>query len=152
MKQFEFRLQKVMETTRTREELKKRELAHAMAVLSENETLLEVMIDKLDQQLDEYHACRKRPSVKVSSMMNFSRYTERLVSEIREQKNTIDRLAEQVMSHREKLIEISKDKKILEKLKEKRYEEFKKKLRSMEQKFMDELSIRAFQNGNGIGQ
>ena len=50
MKQFEFRLQKVMETTKTRQELKKRELAKALAVLTQNELLLEGMLERLEEQ------------------------------------------------------------------------------------------------------
>jgi flagellar FliJ protein len=147
MKQFEFRLQKVMETTKIREELKRRELAEALAVLSENETLLELMLVKLEEQIAQFHLRRKQPCVKVAEMMNFCRYSEKLAQDIREQKKIIERLAEQVQRHRDKLIEISKDKKILEKLKAKKYAEFRKRLRGMEQKFMDEVGARAFQNG-----
>ncbi len=70
-----------------------------------------------------------------------------MLTDIQHQKKTIEDLAEKVRQHREKLIEVTKDKKILERLKERRYEEYRKKLRSMEQKFMDELSIRAYQDG-----
>ena len=152
MKQFEFRLQKVMETTKTREELKKRELAQALTTLNKNEALLERMIHRLQDQIERYNALRNQPSIQASEMMNFSYYTEKLAAEIQEQKSRIEQLAEQVRLHREKLIEISKDKKILEKLKEKKYQEFKKKLRSLEQKFMDELSLRNYHNGEGVGQ
>ena len=147
MKQFEFRLQKVMETTKTREELKKRELAKALVVLAQNESLLESMLERLEEQIEEYNTRKLKPSMTASDLMNFSHYTEKLLDDIQHQKMTIEDLAEKVRQHREKLIEITKDKKILERLKEKRYEEYRKKLRSMEQKFIDELSVRAYQNG-----
>jgi flagellar FliJ protein len=147
MKQFEFRLQKVMETTKTREELKKRELAKALVVLAQNESLLESMLERLEEQIEEYNTRKLKPSMTASDLMNFSHYTEKLLADIQHQKRTIEDLAEKVRQHREKLIEITKDKKILERLKEKRYEEYRKKLRSMEQKFIDELSVRAYQNG-----
>ena len=147
MKQFEFRLQKVMETTITREELKKRELAKALVILAQNESLLESMFDTLQEQIEEYNTRKLKPSMTVSDLLNFSHYTEKLLTDIQHQKRTIEDLAEKVRQHREKLIEITKDKKILERLKEKRFEEYRKKLRSMEQKFIDELSVRAYQNG-----
>lgn len=147
MKQFEFKLQKVMETTKTREELRKRELAKALVVFAQNESLLEAMLDRLEEQIEEYNTRKLKPSMTASDLMNFSHYTEKLLTDIQHQKKTIEDLAEKVRQHREKLIEITKDKKILERLKERRYEEYRKKLRSMEQKFMDELSIRAYQNG-----
>ena len=147
MKQFEFRLQKVMETTITREELKKRELAKALVVLAQNESLLESMLERLEEQIEEYNTRKLKPSMTASDLLNFSHYTEKLLTDIQHQKRTIEDLAEKVRQHREKLIEITKDKKILERLKEKRYEEYRKKLRSMEQKFIDELSVRAYQNG-----
>lgn len=147
MKQFEFKLQKVMETTKTREELRKRELAKALVVFAQNESLLEAMLDRLEEQIEEYNTRKLKPSMTASDLINFSHYTEKLLTDIQHQKKTIEDLAEKVRQHREKLIEITKDKKILERLKERRYEEYRKKLRSMEQKFMDELSIRAYQNG-----
>ena len=147
MKQFEFRLQKVMETTKTREELKKRELAKALVVLAQNESLLESMLERLEEQIEEYNTRKLKPSMTASDLMNFSHYTEKLLTDIQHQKRTIEDLSEKVRLHREKLIEITKDKKILERLKEKRYEEYRKKLRSMEQKFIDELSVQAYQNG-----
>ncbi len=147
MKQFEFKLQKVMETTKIREELKKRELAKALVVFAQNESLLEAMLDRLEEQIEEYNTRKLKPSMTASDLINFSHYTEKLLTDIQHQKKTIEDLAEKVRQHREKLIEVTKDKKILERLKERRYEEYRKKLRSMEQKFMDELSIRAYQNG-----
>lgn len=147
MKQFEFRLQKVMETTKTREQLKQRELAKALVVLTQNESLLEAMLDRLAEQIEEYNARKLRTSMTASDLMNFSHYTEKLLVDIQHQKKTIEDLVEKVRQHREKLIEITKDKKILERLKEKRYEEYRKKLRKMEQKFSDELSVQAYQNG-----
>ncbi len=147
MKQFEFKLQKVMETTKTREELRKRELAKALVVFAQNESLLEAMLDRLEEQIEEYNTRKLKPSMTASDLINFSHYTEKLLTDIQHQKKTIEDLAEKVRQHREKLVEITKDKKILERLKERRYEEYRKKLRSMEQKFMDELSIRAYQNG-----
>ena len=83
--------------------------------------------------------------------MNYSGYTESMAADIRNQQARIEAQAEEVRRHREYLIELSRDKKVLEKLKDKRYSEFKKKLRNMEQKFMDELSVRSFHNGNGKG-
>ena len=149
MKQFQFRLQKVMETTRTREELKKRELAEAFARLTENESLLERMLAQLEEQIDNFGSCWKDGRMMVADLLNFSGYAENLIREIQLQESRIEELAEQVRVHREMLLEITRDKKVLEKLKDKRYAEFKKKLRVLEQKFMDELSVRSFHNGNG---
>ena len=158
MKQFQFRLQKVMETTQTREEIKKRELAIAMQKLRENEAELETMMDVLEDHISHFEACRRRSALKVSELRNLSGYMEKLRQEIQAQTKKIAELAEEARLHREKLLEITKDKKVLEKLKDRKYEEFKKKLRSMEQKFMDEVSARSYANGknkasgNGIMQ
>lgn len=148
MKQFQFRLQKVMETTQTREEIKKRELAKAMGILMDNETLMDNMLRELEDHLNHYTSCRQRSTLRVSELRTMSNYTEKMRQEIQIQTKKIAQLNEAVRQHREKLLEITKDKKVLEKLKDKRYEEFKKKLRSMEQKFMDEVSARAYVNGN----
>ncbi len=147
MKQFEFRLQKVMETTRAREELQKKELALALAEVERNEAMLERMLDKLAEELDAFSARHGSKAIRVSELMQYASYTDKQLGEINTQRDDIVKLAALVDEHRRKLLEISKDKKILERLKEKRYEEYRKKLRQVEQKFMDELSARSFHNG-----
>ena len=142
MKQFEFRLQKVMETTNTRQELQKRELALALTDLSSKEDFLEKMLLKLESQIDQFSGRKKERSMTAAEMLNFSAYTEKMVSEVRQQEVLIVQVTEMVRQQREKLLEISKDKKVLERLKERKYEEYRKKLRKMEQKFMDEISVR----------
>ncbi len=72
MKQFEFKLQKVMETTKIREELKKRELAKALVVFAQNESLLEAMLDRLEEQIEEYNTRKLKPSMTASDLINFS--------------------------------------------------------------------------------
>jgi len=148
MKQFQFRLQKVMETTKTKEEIKKRELAAALGRLRKNEAQLETLLDSLEQHIMHYQSCCKRSALKVSELRNLSGYTEKLRQDIQAQVKKTAQLTETARLIREKLLEITKDKKVLEKLKDRKYEEFKKKLRSMEQKFMDEVSARSYANGN----
>ena len=147
MKQFEFRLQKVMETTRAREELQKRELGLALGDLARNETLLVSMIDHLEEEVAQFAGRKVKGSIRVSALAQYASYTDSLLTEINRQRQEIKKLARVVDEHREKLLEITKDKKILERLKEKRFEEYRRKLRQVEQKFMDEISSRNFQNG-----
>jgi len=148
MKQFQFRLQKVMETTQIKEEIKKRELAKAMQKLRDNEAQLETLLGSLKEHISHIESCHKRSTLKVSELSHLSGYMEKLGQEIMAQTKKIARFAEEARVYREKLLEITKDKKVLERLKDKKYEEFKKKLRSMEQKFMDEVSTRSYVNGN----
>ena len=148
MKQFQFRLQKVMETTQIKEEIKKRELAKAMQKLRDNEAQLETLLGSLKEHISHIESCHKRSTLKVSELSHLSGYMEKLGQEILTQTKKIARLTEETRVYREKLLEITKDKKVLERLKDKKYEEFKKKLRSMEQKFMDEVSTRSYVNGN----
>ena len=147
MKQFEFRLQKVMETTRAREELQKKELAMALAELDRNETQLEQMLDHLEQEVEQFADRRKKKAIKVSTLVQYASYTDNLLAEIDRQRRDIEKLARLADEQRDKLIEITRDKKILEKLKEKRFAEYRRKLRQVEQKFMDEISSRSFDNG-----
>jgi len=149
MKQFEFRLQKVMETTRAREELQKKELALALADVERSEAMLERMIDTLEDELDSFAGQRGSGTIKVSALAQYASYADGLLKDINRQRQEIEKLADLVEQHRQKLLEITKDKKILERLKEKRYEEYQRKLRQVEQKFMDELSVRSFHNNNG---
>jgi flagellar FliJ protein len=147
MKQFEFRLEKVMETTRAREELQKRELGLALGDLARNEALLSSMLERLEEEITKFAGRKVQGSIKVSTLAQHASYTDNLLNEINTQRRDIENLARLVEEHREKLLEITKDKKILERLKEKRFEEYRRKLRQVEQKFMDEISARNFHNG-----
>jgi flagellar protein FliJ len=136
-----------METTHAREELQKKELALALAEVERNESLLERMLDKLADELEAFSSRRNSGSIKVNELSQYASYTDKLLGEINRQREDIVKLAKLVDEHRLKLLEITKDKKILERLKEKRFEEYRRKLRQVEQKFMDELSVRNFHNG-----
>ena len=106
MKQFQFRLQKVMETTQIKEEIKKRELAKAMQNLRDNQVQLETLLGELEEHISHIESCHKRSTLKVSELSHLSVYMEKLGREILAQTKKIARLAEEVRVYREKLLEI----------------------------------------------
>ena len=152
MKQFSFRLQKVMEATETREEIQKKELARAMREYSVQEQVLDGVLMEFEDHLVYFRQCRESGKLRVSDLSNLSHYTNKLRKDISINEAKLVQLSDCVDDHRAKLLEITRDKKALEKLKDKRYEEYKKKIKSLEQKFMDELSLRNSQKKNGIYQ
>lgn len=152
MKQFSFRLQKVMEATETREEIQKKELARAMNEYTVQEEVLNGVLMEFEDHLVYFRQCRESGRLRVSDLSNLSQYTNKLRKDISINERKLEQLSDFVDEQRAKLLDITKDKKALEKLKDKRYEEYKKKIKNIEQKFMDELSIRNSQNRNGIYQ
>ena len=88
----------------------------------------------------------------MAELAGFHAWAESLAESIRQQRRAVEAAAREVERHREKLIELSRDKKVLERLKEKKYEEFKKKLRGLEQKMMDEVGLRPFNQGEDRGE
>lgn len=141
MRKFEFRLQKVMETKGHLEEKLKGELATAKRKLEEEEGKLRELRERREcyrQLLRE----KGKAKMSVVEMLVHHAYLVRLTEEVAAQKARVDQMEEEVEKIRMELLETSKAKQILENLRQRRYEVFRRELNKLEQIFIDELSRR----------
>jgi len=76
---------------------------------------------------------------KLSTLKNIDDYIKNLHLKIKRQNDKIAEKKEKIQFIKNKLIEISKEKKIFEKLKEKKFEEYKTFLKLEEDKIIDQL-------------
>jgi flagellar FliJ protein len=135
-----FELEQVLSYRREMEKLQMQELAAArQGVEQANQELRreEELVELLTQ---EFQRCQKDIGC-IDDMRMYADFFARKRDEIRVQKERIEQLDLIVNERRSDLLEASKDKKVLESLKERKTEEFRQDVISKERKFLDEISI-----------
>ena len=136
MKQFAFSLQKILNLRKHYEDEAKLELGRAVGVLAELENRIFAIVG------EQARAAREQfnPENSTAIMQQYMLYLQRL-------ENTKEQLfkeaaeAEMVVEEaREKYLEASRERKVLDKLKEKRQKEYRKFVISEEAKTLDDIS------------
>lgn len=139
MNKFKFRLEKVLSTRRLREEDKQRELATAQREVQaelERQNLISESIDEIIEHMID----QRSESFTALDMQTSWAHRQLLESSIRDQKSVIAEANKVAEIKRTELIVLNKDRRILEKLKEKKLERFNKRKIKKDQKILDELS------------
>ncbi|MDD5529861.1 MAG: flagellar FliJ family protein [bacterium] len=145
MKRFEFRLDKVMSYKKNIEEMKKQELAQAMRLL------LEAQIKA--SRLKKYKLCQLEEMAELQEEDVYTRllYDKYIVALNFHIKNAEKLIEERILSSEQKrieLVEASKARRIFEKLKEKKIEEFDYERNKWEQAIEDECAKYVHNNQN----
>jgi flagellar FliJ protein len=135
-KKFKFRLEKVLQYRETIKADKKKDLMIANNKLYEEEAKLE----QLETALLE-NEMRSQQPMSVGEVSLYSQYSARLRKEIEHQKIYVQQAEQAVEEAREKYIEAAKDAESLEKLKEKKRDQYREYLEKEHEKFLDELTI-----------
>ncbi len=139
MPKFRFKLQPVLHQRRGKEDTLKKELADIKRLFETEKGVLEELRRKL---LDLHAKLREKQKslLDPSEAVAYSNYIDKVEQEIELQIVKLTDIANKVKRVQERLIEASKDKKILEKLYDKQYEEFKRELEQVEQNLIDEIA------------
>lgn len=155
VKKFEFPLEMVLETRRRREERLKKELGELARQYHEGlEDLGSLRSEQMKQCLDMLD--RAVEEADGMELLLYDLYLRSLAIKIRNQEALVEDLSGQVDHKREEVIYGSKERKIVEKLREKRYEEFKTIGSRLEQAELDEIGTikhndRSGRNMRGLG-
>lgn len=143
MRAFRFPLQRVLDARKHKEDLRKRQLAAAKeAELAEKERLR--LLEQDSKQLRSELGCHVGRVVKASEMAMLYAYSRRLDRDIAQQKEVAGQAAELVAHKREELLISSKEKKVLEKLKEKMWDRHGVEEGREEQAHLDEVAARLY--------
>jgi len=135
VKEFAFSLEKVLRLRKHNEDEAKIELGRAIAVLSE----LESSIAALAQERARAAASQFNPENSAATMQQYMFYLVRLDT-TKEQLLKEAAMAElKVEEAREAFIEASRERKVLDKLKEKREKEHRKEMLAQEAKALDDV-------------
>lgn len=144
MKRFQFRLERVLDTRRLREDIRKKELGQAKQELVEGERRLTACEEKHQQYQDKLRETQSQPVLRVRELAAHHRYVDLARSAITAQRSRVKNLTDHVEEKREALVGASRDKKVLENLKERRLEAHGKALGRSAQLFLDEIAHRRF--------
>ena len=145
---FEFQLQPLLDARQALEEQKQRELAEAMRYCESQNGILDNIRSSRLQMIGEYKAFEGQ----TVSALQLQLYSENIARyrELEEAQHECCRQAEaDAEEKRQSLIEATKQKKILEKLKEKRLSAYQQELSHKENKELDESAILRF-GGNSL--
>lgn len=137
---YEFELQTLLDARQAQEEMKQTELAEALRHLESQNVILEDIKSNRLQMIREYCAFEGQPVSGLRLFLyseNIAKYREAEVAQ-----REICRQAEAAAEEKRlALIEATKQKKILEKLKEKKYVAYLQELNRTENKELDESAI-----------
>jgi flagellar protein FliJ len=141
MNTFRFRLQPVLDLRANRQEQAQKKLADSVRALQAEEERLTAMYQELSSYYGEWNEQRKN-FTDINDVRIYQRYLGRLERNVKEQMAQIRRQEQVVNGMRAALIQATKDKKIMERLKDKRYQEFLETINKLERNFMDEIASR----------
>lgn len=131
MRNFEFRLERVLEYRRLQEGWAKDALREAQAALAESERALERILDERESALTQ-------DPKSVEGLIDLESYVTRLEDDAEAQRNVIAILAEEVEKARQEWIEARRALQTMERLREREYQQWEAELAREEQKALDE--------------
>jgi flagellar FliJ protein len=143
MTKFKFKLETVLKVKIRVEELRQKELRQAEILREQAQRQLLLRQQEVARTLNNYREDLQK-KIDVYQATNYDRFLKWLNKQVDLATLHLEQCARQVTEARERLVEASKEKKILEKLKEKAYEEYKVEEQRIENKFLDELGTGGF--------
>lgn len=139
MKGFKFKLQPVLDQRQKKEDILKKELAEKRLQYENEKLVLEKLRNKLSNVQQELRI-KQKDKIDAAEMSGYLLYCQRLEREIELQVMKLTNLASEVSKAQERLLEATKEKKIIEKLYDKQLEEFRQEINRVEQIAIDEIS------------
>lgn len=140
MKKFNFSLEKVSDTKAIQLKNQSQELAKLLRNLEDEELRLKDLNTELSSLYDEVLR-RTIDGCSAKELRDYNRYLDKLTQEMQTQKRNIESIQEKIEELQVQLMELSKEKKVLEKLREKRYLKHTQDQAREEQKLLDEIAL-----------
>jgi flagellar FliJ protein len=139
VKRFSFRFQRVLETKRHFEQMRKDELAALMAQRLEDERkLFAVQEALLERQRELAHRAEVHETLR--DLVRVTRYFGKLAGDITRFEQQLARWDERIEAKRDELVEAKREVKVLEKLEEKDRRAYAKALGDWERKLIDDVA------------
>ena len=140
---YKFSLEPVLNQRKLIEENLQKELAVFKKSLAEEKRKLRTYKRTKDKFLRKLQQKREE-SITISEMLLYVRFIERLSRDLEKQREKVLEVEKELDQKREALIEAMKNRKTLEKLKEKEWKTFRQQLTKKELDFLDEAAINRF--------
>jgi len=143
MKDYRFNLEPVLNHRRLVEETLQKDLAISkISLIDETERLITYEKNR-DQLLEELQQIQKEGTT-TSDILLYLPFIEQVSKDIERQKKRVLELEKQVGQNLKDLLEATKNKKALQKLKEKAFKTYNQKLIKNEQDFLNEVAVSQF--------
>jgi len=140
---YKFRLEKVLSHRRNQETLAQQQLAAAQQQEKELKLDLEVARGRLAASAEEFET-RKRAGLDPQELLLYQGFLNRINKSLTELQERWEQVCGDVERRRETLVEASMDKRLLEKLKERKALQFNKELLCRENSVLDEIAVQQF--------
>ncbi len=137
-KVFKYNLQKVLDYRTSLEEQARLEVVRSRKKYQDQIVLVQNLEHELELALKE---SRKKENMTRDRIWLWNRYTQRMNSDLRLARLRLGELAREVSAKRQYLLEKSRDKRIIEKLKVKQKIKFEHEQEKTEQKNFDEMAV-----------
>jgi len=137
LKRFTFRLKKVMELRKWRERFSQQRLAEAQT----DRDRARGDLDRTRGELNDHYSERRhhaKSSITAGTALAEATYSQRLLKEEADSMKKVEKNERNVKKCREDLIEKSREKKVLEKLHDRRYDEYQISSKRQAQKVLDD--------------
>jgi flagellar FliJ protein len=135
---FNFRLKPILNIKMQKEDILKAELGRVLEILNKENKKLELMVCELRNYIIEYKELLKETWT-VHNVNSYNAYFDKQKKMIEIQRENVNKAKENADKIRKELINVTKEKKMLEKLEEKKRTAFNRMLLSEEQKLIDEI-------------
>ena len=142
MAKFKFRLDVLLKIAKNKEEEVKKELAIWKKMRLEALKKIELTDEKIDE-----HMIQKSKNNKIDQIMVYEAYLQKLRDDKTRILEEIDFFQKKIDEYIIKINEAMRERKILEKLKEKKHEQYTRELEIIEQKELDEIGLKIFVDG-----
>jgi flagellar FliJ protein len=141
MPRFNFKLQRVLQIKKYKEDELKTQLANLKREYLQEQTTLWTLEENLRAQFVILSERQKKLTNTVEEILWSYNYIVKLREDIENQKKKLDKLNEKIKEVTKKLIGASQERQILENLKERKLNQFRLEVEKEEQDFMDEVGI-----------
>lgn len=138
---FKFAFNTLMKERKIRQDEARREFLQATQRVDEQQRILGAYRDSLSRAIDQIQNVRSGEGKVAASLTSLDEFVKGQKVRIQGQVRTVQGLEEIANQKRLVLVEAAREVKVLEKLKEKQYNEFKKKRLKHELKIIDEVAV-----------
>jgi len=144
-KKFKYGLQPVLKVRAIKEKKEQEKFAKKQRTfLDEKEKEEVIRDDKFNKEDDLRKVYKKGPISDFGKVLNRKAHLEVLKTDLDKQVDQVIEASKKLEEQRAKLIASMKDKKIMEKHREKKLDEYKKSMLDLETKFLDEIATERF--------
>jgi flagellar FliJ protein len=138
MKRFNFRLQKYLSLKRQQEDIQRLILSNAQTAYDAEQRALELIEERIKALL-EYNTTLRQRQLNIELLLFAESYHIVLSQQKESQAVSVENALSRVAAEREKYLTLQKDRKLLERLREKLWQQFYQDSLSDEQKALDEI-------------